>query len=439
MADEASILSAYGAAPDEGGILAAYGAKPASAEPAPPPIPKPTLPGRLGSPRNVPSFNQPSIGARALANAPESALSTLERLGQVAGTQPRVDQNGPKRTLRSPFTGKSVEVNRLPDVQDQSMGELSGIASGISNAVMHPQETFADNPVGSTLGAAAALRGGYKAATSDAARKAATVAGAGLKAAPGSVAENLDIVHPLRVIPRVARDVYKAGKEAAGTADIPVLKSPRPISGNPTTPNQPGPLKPPLASPEKAPPGPGISAQAKPAEYGHTGMEITPQKPPPPLTSPTKPRMIGNRPMTADEIAFEDAGKDYPPPLQPPQPNPIQDALGKAMKTVDQKPQSQLTAPSPSHPQPVLDKAAEWLANKQAKDNALADWAIKKGITPDLIQEGEPFANMVKSANGDLGKSYRADITRADHAQRVQELRDLMKQKLERQGLETQQ
>lgn len=82
----------------------------------------------------------------------------------------------------------------------------------------------------------------------------------------------------------------------------------------------------------------------------------------------------------------------------------------------------------------VPEQQAQWLAKRNAdtvaKDEALANWAQSKGLTGADVQPGQPYAELVKAANKELGKKYGARIDGADHPARVKALADLLDSKI---------
>lgn len=121
---------------------------------------------------------------RVKKNLPESVKRFVQN--QPGPTsQPAVDPNGPKQTLRNPITGKSVEVTKAPPIDP--VKELSDAASAVGNIVAHPVESFANDPVGTVGLPLQIARGGYKGATSDAAKAIPKVAKAIPKIAKGAV------------------------------------------------------------------------------------------------------------------------------------------------------------------------------------------------------------------------------------------------------------
>lgn len=79
----------------------------------------------------------------------------------------------------------------------------------------------------------------------------------------------------------------------------------------------------------------------------------------------------------------------------------------------------------------VTPQEAEWLkkrtADTAAKDDVIAQHAFEQGITK--VEPGQAYADLVGQANKAKGKKYQANITRADHADRVKALNEVLASK----------
>ncbi len=143
----------FGANVEEVSPAVASGYRFGSVEAVTPTAPKPT------SVRELEERPEPSIIERAAVNAIPSAVNWLNSQRPGAnGDNPAL--NGKTRTVTNPITGKSVDLKDAasPDVA----GELLGTIKGIGHLVLHPLESFADDPAGTAAVPATLARGVYE-------------------------------------------------------------------------------------------------------------------------------------------------------------------------------------------------------------------------------------------------------------------------------------
>lgn len=424
-------------------------------------------------PRIPPELQGPpvSIGKRAIQNLPRSIASTY-------GMTPSGDQSG------------HMENGQWR--QDPIMSPMD-IARSAGHAIMHPidtaKEMFAQDPLGTMAAAGGAARGAIESApaVADATASAARATGNAVK----SVATNPTMIKGAAAIAGGAighaTGIPEAGlvgaiggreigagivRRMASKAAKPPMSDPGQWTGSPS-------VRGPVGLPDLGPPPSGTqiaSGQTNP--IAATPPPLTPQstlnpRVRGPVSPPTQsavpvsgvparpsvpqftssPGVLGpvkaprpTIPIPADTTISK--GIAMAPQLESPvpQPNPIQDAMTQAKKTVDARPAAPAAAPpdipAPSAQGPPAPSTGNALADKYylrghpnptaaaARDHALTDWALKQKVDYSDVQPGQPFADMIKQANTDLHKSYRAEIGRADHGQRVQDFKDLLKSKM---------
>lgn len=107
--------------------------------------------------RALESRPEPSIIERAAVNAIPSTVNWLnsQRPGANGADNP---SSGKERALTSPVTGKSVSVHDASPTSSLG-GELLETIQGIGHLVLHPLESFADDPAGTAAAVATAGRG----------------------------------------------------------------------------------------------------------------------------------------------------------------------------------------------------------------------------------------------------------------------------------------
>lgn len=132
----------------------------------------------------------PSVGSRALKNLPQSLLNFGHNAFPIGlDTLP---SDPAQRHIRGPGE------------------ELGGILSNIGNLIFHPEESFAEDPVGTVGYPLMALKGGLSG------KPGAFTKGAASEIHPLDLAGKVDLIHPLKMLGDMwdaAKGVYRGGVE----------------------------------------------------------------------------------------------------------------------------------------------------------------------------------------------------------------------------------